>query len=193
MAGFWTDLVRRHQELRDRLLDGVTLARLRQSLAAVEARIDTWPIETLGWDSLGTGLKRVYRRGRKAMAAAYDDPRAERFHEWRKRAKYLRHQLEFLEELWPEVLRGSAESAHALTDVLGDAQDLAVLGRAVDTANADPTGDAEPFCAFVASRRELLWVRAEPMGLRLYAETPSRFVDRLGRYWKAGVPPGAAA
>lgn len=193
MAGFRMELVERHQDLRHHVLDGVTLPRLRESIAGVLARLETWPIETLEWDSLGAGLKRVYRRGRKAMAAAYDDPSAENFHEWRKRAKYLRHQLEFLEELWPEVMRGSAKSAKALTDLLGDAHDLAVLRRAVEGADAVAEHEAEPFGAFIESRRQRLRVRAQPIGLRLYAETPSRFVDRLGRYWEAGGAPGAAA
>lgn len=191
IAGFRADLVEHHQELRDELLAGDTLPRLGERVAAVLTRIDTWPLETLEWDSLGAGVERVYRRGRKAMAAAYDDPSTERFHEWRKRTKYLRHQLGFLEELWPSVIRGSVKSAHVLADVLGDSHDLAVLGQAVAAGKAGDETDA--FSAFIESQRDLLRVRAEPIGLRLYAERPARFVERLGRYWEAGLRPGEAA
>lgn len=181
----------RHEDLRHQLLQGDALPRVRQSLAAVVARSETWPVTSVEWDLLGAGIKRVYRRGRKAMAAAYEDPSTERFHQWRNRVKYLRHQLRFLEELWPDVLRGNARSAGALSDVLGDEHDLAVLERAVVAVARN--GEAETLASFVASHRELLRVRARPIGLRLYAEKPSRFVARLGRYWEAGVPGAPAA
>ncbi|HZB97286.1 MAG TPA: CHAD domain-containing protein [Candidatus Sulfotelmatobacter sp.] len=186
---FRTELVERHRELRHQVLNGDTLPRLRESIAAAMARIDTWPLETIEWETLGPGVKRVYGRGRKAMAAAYDDPTTERFHQWRKRAQYLRHQLGFLKELWPEVIGGSTKSAHALTDVLGDAHDLAVLGQAVDAARTDARRDGGSLSELIASRRALLRARAEPIGLRLYAEKPSRFIARLGRYWNAGNHP----
>ncbi len=193
MAGLRTELVERHQELRRQVLDEGALPQLGETIAAVLARIETWPLESLEWETLSPGVKRIYRRGRKAMAAAYDDPSTERFHEWRKRTRYLRHQLGFLKELWPEVISGNVKSAHALTDVLGEAHDLALLRQAVETTGTDLGGDGERLCELIASRRALLRVRAEPIGRRLYAEKPSRFVARLGQYWDAGNRSGAAA
>lgn len=193
IAGLRDDLAARHQELRLQALGGDTLPTLGERLASMLARVDTWPMTTIEWSTLGPGLKRVYRRGRKAMAAAYDDPATERFHQWRKRAKYLRHQLEFLEEVWPEVLGGVAKSARALTNALGDAHDLAVLEQAIHATSSKSGQDAEALCEFIASRRAALRARAEPIGLRLYAEKPSHFVARLGRYWEAGMRPGVAA
>ena len=191
--GLRITLVERHRELRRQVSDGNTLPKVRESLATVVARIETWPISDVGWDVLGTGLDRVYRRGRKAMAAAYEDPSTESFHSWRNRVKYLRHQLAFLEDLWPDVIGGSAKCAHALTDVLGEEHDLAVLQRAAAAADVDPDGESGQFAEFIASRRELLRARARPIGLRLYAEKPSRFIARLGRYWEANAWPAAAA
>ena len=193
MTDFRMELSQRHRDLRHKLLRGDSLPELRESIAAVLARIETWPMTTLEWDSVRPGVKRVYRRGRKAMAAAYRERSTERFHQWRKRTTYLRHQLRFLEELWPEVIRGTAKGAHVLTDVLGDAHDLAVLGRAVDAANVGRGRDADSLSAFITAHRQRLRVRAEPLGLRLYAETPSRFTDRLGRYWEAGTRSAAVA
>lgn len=186
-------LVERHRDLRRQVLGGDTLPKVREGVATVLTRIETWPISTVEWDVLASGLERVYRRGRKAMAAAFDDPSTETFHDWRNRAKYLRHQLGFLEDLWPEVVGGSAKCAHALTDVLGDAHDLAVLGRAAAAATGDPDDQTGPFDEFIQSHRELLRARSRPLGLRLYAEKPSRFIARLGRYWEARTWPAAAA
>jgi CHAD domain-containing protein len=188
--GFRDALVRRHDELRAELLAGDALAEVRESLATVLPRIGIWPVEAVDWEVVGAGVKRVYAKGRKAMAAAYDDPGTERFHYWRKRVKYLHHQLCLLEDLWPEVMSASAESAQALTAALGDAHDLAVLREALVTTFENVDGEV---LEFIDSRRRLLRARARPIGLRLYAEKPSRFVARLGCYWEAAVTPTTAA
>lgn len=193
IPGFRPALVQRHEHLRRKVLEGDTLPAARETLAAAVTRIQTWPIATVEWDVLGAGLKRVYSRGRKAMAAAYDEPSTERFHQWRKRAKYLRSQLGVLEELWPEVIGGSAKTAHALTDALGDAHDLAVLEGVLAAEGVDPDGEAGRLVEFMQAQRELLRARARPLGLRLYAEKPSRFIARLGRYWDAAVRTTTAA
>ena len=193
-TGFRDILVERHDRLRDELAAEDQLPDVRESLAAALARVETWPITTMEWDTVGAGVERVYRRGRKAMAAAYAEPSTERFHGWRKRVKYLRHQLALLEDLWPEVIGASAQSAQGLTATLGDAHDLAVLRGALLDARAGAGTDVAPdLLELIDSRRQLLRARARPIGMRLYAEKPSRFVARLGRYWEAGVLPAAAA
>lgn len=190
-SGFREGLVERHEQLRGELLAGDALPRVREFLAAVLARVETWPVDTIGWSAVAAGVERVYRRGRKAMAAAYDQPSTERFHDWRKRVKYLSHQLALLEDLWPEVMSASVESAQALTSVLGDTHDLAVLRDALLEAGVDPQREAH-LLELIDSRRHLLRARARPIGLRLYAEKPSPFVARLGRYWEAGPVPATA-
>lgn len=187
---FRASLVRHHDELREDLLAGDSLAEARESLATVLVRIEAWPLSAVDWQVLGTGVERVYAKGRRAMAAAYDDPSTERFHYWRKRVKYLHHQLALLEELWPEVMCASAETAQALTSTLGDTHDLAVLREAlVATVDDVNTGLLE----FIDSRRQLLRARARPIGQRLYAEKPSDFVARLGCYWEAAATPATIA
>jgi CHAD domain-containing protein len=189
-TAFRASLVRRHDELWEGLLAEDSLTEVRESLATVLARIEAWPLSAVDWEVLGAGVERVYARGRKAMAATYDDPSTERFHYWRKRVKYLHHQLALLEELWPEVMSASAETAHALTAILGDTHDLAVLRDAL-VATVDDV-DAE-LLEFIDSRRHLLRARARPLGQRLYAEKPSDFVARLGCYWEAAATPATIA
>lgn len=188
VTGLRPALVQRHADLLVQVFEREGAARkVGESIATVLSRIDTWPLTVDGWDVLGSGLKRVYRRGRKAMVAAYDEPTAERFHEWRNRVKYLRHQLRLLKELWPDVVGANVRAVHALSDVLGDEHDLAVFGdRAVALADPDDAG-VVPLLEFVHCRRLVLQAQARPIGMRLYAEKPSRFVDRLGQYWDAGL------
>ena len=55
------------------------------SIEAVAAEFADWP--TAVAEALVPGLERAYRRGRKRMHEAEEDPTTERLHEWRKRAK----------------------------------------------------------------------------------------------------------
>jgi CHAD domain-containing protein len=190
--GFRDRLVEHHEDLKAELLAGDELPRVRESLAAVLERTEAWPITSDAWDGLGAGVERVYRRGRKAMAAAYDDPGTERFHEWRKRVKYLRHQMEYLEGLWPEVIGAGVESAQVLTGILGEAHDLAVLRDALVDAGVDREREAH-LLELIDSRRQFLRSRARPIGQRLYAEKPSEFVTRLRCYWEAAATPATVA
>ena len=72
-------------------------------------------------------LALVIKRGKKkAYARAYDDPTADNFHDFRKRAKDLRYQLGVLSNLWPDVFERFS-SAKELEQTLGDDHNLAVF------------------------------------------------------------------
>lgn len=131
------------------------------------------------------GTKKTYARGRKAMAAAIERPEAERFHEWRKRAKYTWHHLKLLRNTAPSVLAPLAERYHDLSDLLGDAHDLVVL---VEHLNQDPKRyggrDAVHAVAEAGARlQRQLESRALSLGRRLYVESPGSFSRRLAGYW----------
>lgn len=154
------------------------LAETRGTLRFTDALEDGFP---------AAGLRRSYGAGRKAMRRARRDGEAADFHEWRKRAKDLRHQLEFLAPLWPGVLPAVEEDLHRLTDFLGDANDLVMLRAAL--AEADVTREEEHSRAAalhrLAERRDEGWKHALRSGARLYAEKPDAFVARMKVCWKA--------
>lgn len=162
---------------------------------AARERIDRWPLAGGGFTILGPGLRKVYERGRSRMADAYADPSGPRFHEWRKRATYLWCHLRILAPTWPDVLGSWAGVQHDLTDMLGEANDLSDLLRFLEEW-PDLSPDTRPSDAvwgIAEARRTELWERARPLGMRLYAESPDRFVERMGSYWEAtrrdGRPP----
>ena len=74
------------------------------------------------------GGQRIYRRGRRALAAAHEKPTVEHLHEWRKQVKYLRHQLELLRPMKAIVLEPFVERAEQLGDILGDDHDWPCCG-----------------------------------------------------------------
>jgi len=156
------------------------VARLR----AVRERSGDWKLRREGAEALTGGLRRTYARGRRAMAHAQADPSPERFHEWRKRSKYGWYHLRLLRDAWRGPLEALEEAQHALSDLLGDDHDLAVL---IGTLEREPelAGSAasrEALLGLAARRRRALQAKARPLGARLYAEKPKAFARRMGRW-----------
>ena len=119
------------------------------------------------------------------MADAYQAPSAENFHQWRKRARYLRFQLETLTGMWPEVIQGVAAAIDDLGETLGADHDLAELARLVTHDGTIGKRKRELVTALIAQRRLDLQNQARTKGMRVYAEPTDRFVERLGVYWEA--------
>ena len=158
-----------------------------EALRDARARILEWPLAHDGFAALEPGLRRTYRRGRRAYAAALDDATDESLHEWRKRAKDLWYHHTLLERSWSELMKPAGDEAHALSDLLGDDHDLAVLREwagAHPQAAPDVSG-REGFADAVGRRRAQLQSEAFELGGRLYAERPREFARRLERYWDA--------
>lgn len=153
---------------------------IEQGLEGIEA----WALEGDSWRLIGGGMRRNYRRGRKAMRRAEPKPSEHNFHEWRKRAKDLWYGLRLLSEAWPRTLEATAEEAHELSDLLGDHHDLAVLREDLHQRRL---GDRETAAleAAIDRREEELASQAFDLGRRLYAERPKEFSRRLRRYWEA--------
>jgi CHAD domain-containing protein len=156
------------------------------AVKAIEAgrrKVSRWRLRKDSWELVGPGLSRSYREGRKAIERVFADPSVENVHEWRKRAKNLWYQLRILEGAWPALLGPTVDQAHALTELLGDHHDLAILAGDLQT-RAD-IGDRDAFEGAIAKRQEELLEAALAIGRRLYAEKPKAFKRRIERYWLA--------
>jgi CHAD domain-containing protein len=167
------------------------VARLR---VAAE-QVDAWPLDGAGRDDLVAGAARAYGRGREALAAARADPSDERMHAWRKRVKDLWYHQRLLASAWPPVLGAYAEEAHALSELLGDDHDLALLRERVARGIAlGPAAgaDADELLALIDARRAQLRTQAWPLGERLYAERPQACARRLARWLDSAAAQRAA-
>lgn len=168
------------------------LARARTDLLAARERVPDWELPSDGaddaeWSLIGPGLRKTYKRGRRAMREAYAQPSVAAFHEWRKRAKYLRYQFRLVRAAWPGVLKATYKEVEHLGDLLGDDHDLAVLKQVIDEAEAlSPSHDPEQILlALAAQRSEQLRDAAYGLGSRLYVEKPKQFERRMQSYWRA--------
>jgi CHAD domain-containing protein len=156
-----------------------------EMLGEARARIVDWPLENDSFDALEPGLRRMYRRGRREFRAMQKSPSVEGLHEWRKRTKELWYDHELLGALWKPVMKAVGDEAHALSDLLGDDHDLAVL---LDWAHehSDP---APELVEAVEERRRDLQQQAFELGARLYADRPKVFMRRLERLYEASREP----
>ena len=153
-------------------------------LKEARRRVDSWPLEHDSFEAVADGLARTYRRGRRALGAAREEPTAEALHEWRKRVKDLWYHHTLLRELWPPVMSAVGDEAHELSDRLGDDHDLVVLAAWV-RGHLDPGPE---FSEAVIRRREQLQREAFALGARLYAEKPSAYMRRMKQLWTASEP-----
>jgi CHAD domain-containing protein len=163
-----------------------TLATAIEDLDSARQATGEWKLG--GWKPAGKGLRRAYRRGRKALAAVRAEPSDEAVHEWRKRAKDLWYHLRLLRNSHPDTLRPAADRAHELSDLLGDHHDLAVLAAdaSVDRRALSMPSRGKLLTAIRRRQHELL-AEALPLGEELYAEKPKAFARRLASYWSAAT------
>ena len=77
--------------------------------------------------------------------------------------KDLRYQLSLLTEIWPDVLKGYANSAKALEQFLGEDHNLAVLADILEPANRGDRG----FRTRIAKKQTELREKARQLGSRL--------------------------
>ena len=180
------------------LEDPRLVGRVVRSLERAYNRYSSWPTDNEaraaygigvrdGFPSIGPGLASTYGKGRRAMVQAYTSRNASDFHEWRKRVKDFRHQMEFLAPLWPEVVVGIAMTGDRLGLVLGEDHDLAelmgLLGSRPDLC-ANPR-ERSLLAALAQQRRSELQLAAEILGRRIYAEKPGAMTRRFSEYWES--------
>jgi CHAD domain-containing protein len=178
--------------------DPEIVPRVVSNLERARGRFESWPTDPdarsvygIGlrhdYRAIGPGLKATHARGRREMVAAYHAPSPETFHRWRKRAKYLKHQMEILTPLWPEVMIGMAITLDRISDLLGQDHDLAELLQALaDRPDLCPNPlERSLMSALAEQRRSDLQIASRILGRRIYAEGPAALSARLGAYWES--------
>ncbi|WP_083239157.1 CHAD domain-containing protein [Methyloceanibacter superfactus] len=137
------------------------------------------------FNPLAKGLERCYRTTRRSFKIAADVGEADELHEWRKGVQHHWRHMQLLAPCWPSELTARAEAAHALSQLLGDDHDIAMLIHLVST----PTmtfGSPEETRAFMKrcrKRHKALRKEARIKGERLFVEKPGPFTERIHAYW----------
>lgn len=124
-------------------------------------------------------LARTFRRGRKAMKRARGSGAPESFHAWRKRAKDLRYQLEFLEPQLSKKFSEVRKEVEDLGESLGGLHDLDVLAGDFEIREL-PERECAELAGLLAEAREGQAEACLDLGRETYRLKPRKFGDRLG-------------
>lgn len=160
----------------------------QEILKGARKRVSDWPLENeLGFGLFHDGIQRAYKRGRKGMRRSLSNPTKENLHEWRKRAKYLRHQIDLLHPCWPKILSRTEDALHDLTNSLGDDHDLAVLREMIESKLGDALSgrQLQALNKEITGKHQKLVEPCWPLGRCLYAEKSKEFVRRIEAYWNS--------
>ena len=172
----------------DRVLENVAegLESVRVGLNVADGHVDGWSIVGSEFEVISGGLRDSYRRARKGLRRCRQVIDADNLHGWRKRVKYHWCHMCLLNNAWPGVIRARAVAADRLSGVLGDDHDIdvyrAFLRGVGDTKAA---GAAIAIQRYGDEQRRSLQNESLVLGMRLFAEKPKRFVERLEVYWNA--------
>lgn len=186
-----------HLRLENRVMeDPMLVGDVVERLERAHARYSSWPTHEESrriygtgvrdsYEAIGPGLTETFRKGRHQMVAAYRSPSPARFHQWRKRVKYLRYQMEILTPLWPEVVLGMAITLDRIGALLGQDHDLADLLEAVASRTDLCPNPVERSLlkALAEQRRSDLETASRILGRRIYAETAKSFHTRFEAFW----------
>jgi hypothetical protein len=151
----------------------IALSALDQSRARL-AELTSEDGAAVSLDAVLHGLRRTYRRGGAAGRLAAREPSTENLHAWRRRVKDLRHHAELLRDVDPATLKTVRRHARALSDLLSDDHDLAVLRDQL-------APDDAAVAAAIDRRRAELQEDAFALGARLYARSPRKLMRRVGK------------
>ena len=161
---------------------------LRQSAARLRTALDMierWRAPPADWKPVYRSLRESYRKGRRCARSNARCADGATLHEWRKRAKYLRSQLEVIAPVQHASVEAMTAQLHKLADHLGDEHDLAVLAGLAQRRRAHLGRKAQAALQKrIDRKRRALCKRALRVGLPLYAEKPAHFSARLKHYFR---------
>ena len=114
-----------------RSLDGSTASDAMRGLFALRPAMANLAVYPDDFSPIAKGLRESYRGGRKAFAQAFATGNDEDFHEWRKTLQHHWRHMQLLAPCWPSELSTRVEAARALSQILGDDHDIALLRQLV--------------------------------------------------------------
>lgn len=136
--------------------------------------------------TIGSGLKRVYKRSKKAHTKALDSKSASNLHELKKRVNYLKHQLDAINPIWPKMLTVWKEELDELSAFLGSYRDLSMLNDHIQENNTKISAEDGTYLlgTLIAGHQEQLRKQAILLGKKLYHLKANDFVALMETAWE---------
>jgi CHAD domain-containing protein len=164
---------------------GEALREVKADLEQTKRNLQRLQLVNGEWEVVEAGLQDVYRQSRKRMNTALQDGGEEAFHKWRIRVKNLFYELELLEPVWPKRMDKMTSRLAKLQDKIGLDHDIAVL-KVLLRKTPEAFGGTEAVGRIIRrlnGESRKLRHAAEPLGEKIFAKKPRRFVRKLSRRW----------
>lgn len=182
-----------HARVRARLTGGAwqdpappsdqAVAHAAGAIGAARREIEAMRFETGGFDLIEPGLRRAWKRARRAMRAAMDEPSDERLHEWRKRCKACHAHAKLLRRIRPKETERLVTRLRDLCTALGEERDLALLGGRLRSIGEDDDA-IRGLIDEATRRREALRARALALGNIVFERGARKTTRRFGRLYE---------
>src|SRR4030095_174962 len=166
-----------HASVRRKILQhAVHRKRIVRTLTRIGHRLARWRPRVDNRSALRASVKRLYRRGRKALARAETDPTVEKLPELRKQVKYLGLAMQTLAVIEAFDTGKLSKRAQCIADRLGDDHDLAMLHEKISALTPAPGKVPKALLTHMDRRRRKLEKKAVKRSQRLYEWRPKDFV-----------------
>lgn len=162
--------------------------RLQKIALALKEKLkesESWQFEVESYEDIRPSLKRVYKRGYKGYRKSKDSRSTEDIHDWRKRVKYLRYQLENISRIWPQPLLTMEDELHDVSDFTGMYHDVVELLENVGELDIKSFEERELLRSIAERHKENMLRLAFYTAEKFYWEEPGQFIDRIEAYWNA--------
>lgn len=158
-------------------------------LKAADHAVSQLAIRGDGFAALEKGLAAEMQKARQQFVKAYAGDNEEVFHDWRKAAQRHWRHMQLLVRSNPGEFEERIAVARALSQVLGENQDLAILREHIEAAPKDGLApeDLECLGQLISSREQALREAAAPLGAKLFADRPTRFAKRACGLWRTAA------
>jgi CHAD domain-containing protein len=181
-------LMKRRNETAQQEDAAVILQGAGAALRNMAKRVGGWPLKTDGYAAIGPGFEETFRAGRKALGQVRKDPRAENFHDLRKKIKDHWYHVRLLEGPLAKM-SAYEKKLKDLEDWLGDDHNLVVLRETImsDPAAYGKPKDIELVLELIEKRQKKLRKRSISLARRVYDQNPRAFnrgVERLWDIWR---------
>lgn len=167
-------------QIRARRETAETLARCLPFLRALPAALDVLLSREFSAHELERGLARSRRRERRALESARQTGSDEDLHQWRKRFKELRYQIELLASSGTAELRKRETALGNLARELGRVTDLTLLSRHIERRQRE--GAVPPAPALLDRIRQSARERSGEVlerGGQLFEDSPKLFARQV--------------
>jgi len=187
----FNDLYKKLEQQRQRSAENAfhkdnQVEKLREAVERKIKSIPGWPLDIQSFNDIRPSIKRTYKRGYKGLRKSLKTREIKDFHEWRKRVKYLRYQIDILNRLWPPVFEVYEDELHDITDFTGTLNDLNNLQLTIQELD-EPFKDRDEkmlFNAIKQKHEEVIKKHSLLKGKKFYFDSPSDFCDRMEIYWE---------